>query len=288
LGGAYALRLWRQGGPFDVLVTGRCGQIYAALRGLLPWRGKPHVLLGVEWLHRHRQWWRRLISICDHRLIARGAWKIQVFCESEAEDYSTYYGIDPGKFTWIPFCSDVSDSCYPTSDGGYLFTGGTQDRDYDTLFRAVEGLPVELQVAAREDRVCAAHRPANVRLLGRLSKDNFWSALARARVVVLTLDPDVMRRPGVITYVTAMRLGKCVVVNDPRGARSYVADGKTGLIVPARDPAAVRAALERVLEDSTLRQRLGENAREYAAERFSADRYAADLAALLDGCGRHG
>jgi glycosyltransferase involved in cell wall biosynthesis len=85
-----------------------------------------------------------------------------------------------------------------------------------------------------------------------------------------------------------MRLGKCVVVNDPRGARSYVADGKTGLIVPARDPAALRAALERVLEDSTLRQRLGENAREYAAERFSADRYAADLAALLDGCGRHG
>jgi glycosyltransferase involved in cell wall biosynthesis len=280
-GGAYALRLWRRGGPFDVLVTGRCGQMYAALRGLLPGRRKPHVLLGVEWLHRHRRWWRRLVSVLDHRLIARGAWKIQVFCASEAEDYAKYYGIDPDKFIWIPYCTDADDRRYPASEGDYLFTGGTQDRDYDTLFRAVEGLPVGLRVAAREDRVPSRALPANVRLMGRLSKDDFWTALAGARVVVLSVDPDVMRRPGVITYVTAMRLGKCVVVNDPRGAGSYVADGKTGLVVPARDPAALRAALLRVLEDGGLRARLGANARAYAAEHFSAERYAADLTALL-------
>jgi glycosyltransferase involved in cell wall biosynthesis len=278
---SYALRLWREGGKFDVLVTGRCGQVYAALRGLLPWRAKPHVLLGAEWLHRHRKWWRRLVSVCDHRLIARGSWKIQVFCESEAADYAEYYGIDPDKFVWIPYCTDADAGRYPVTEGDYLFTGGTQDRDYDTLFRAVEGLPAELRVAAREDRVPAHARPANVRLLGRLPGDDFWSALAGARVVVLSLDAGVMRRPGVITYVTAMRLGKCVVVNDPRGAPSYVADGKTGLVVPARDPAALRQAVVRVLEDDGLRTRLGASARDFAAEQFSAGRYAADLTALL-------
>jgi glycosyltransferase involved in cell wall biosynthesis len=281
LGGAYAWRLWRQGGPFDVLVTGRCGQVYAALRGLLPGSCKPHVLLGVEWLHRHRRWWRRLISVWDHRLIARGAWKIQVFCESEAADYANYYGIDRNKFVWIPYCTDVDDRRYPADEGDYVFSGGTQDRDYDTLFRAVDGLPAEVRVAVRADRVTAGRLPANVRLLGRLSKDDFWTALAGARVVVLSLDPDVMRRPGVITYVTAMRLGKCVVVNDPRGARSYVADGKTGLMVPARDPAALRAALRRVLDDGGLRRRLGASARDFAAEHFAPGRYAADLATLL-------
>jgi glycosyltransferase involved in cell wall biosynthesis len=283
LGGAYAWRLWRQGSSYDVLITGRCGQMYAALRGLWPWRGKPHVLLGVEWLHRHRRRWRRLVSVLDHRLIARGAWKIQVFCESEAADYAAYYGIDPHKFLWIPYCTEVDDFRYPVTDGDYLFTGGTQDRDYDTLFRAVEGLPVELRVAAREDRVNAKNVPANVRLLGRLPKDDFWSEMAGARVVVLSLDAEVMRRPGVITYVTAMRLGKCVVVNDPRGAGSYVADGKTGLVVPARDPSALRAALRRVLSDDGLRRGLGANARAFAAEHFSPARYAADLSALLSG-----
>jgi glycosyltransferase involved in cell wall biosynthesis len=281
LGAAYAARLWRQGRSFDVLVTGRCGQVYAALRGLLPWRGRPHVLLGVEWLHRHRKWWRRLVSVLDHRLIARGAWKIQVYCQSEAAEYAANYGIDPHKFVWIPYCPDADDARYPAADGDYLFTGGTQDRDYDTLFRAVDGLPCELRVAAREDRVPAAGRPANVRLLGRLPKDEFWSAAAGARAVVLSLDPDVMRRPGVVTYVTAMRLGKCVVVNDRRGAVSYVADGKTGLVVPARDPAALRYALARVLEDGALRRRLGANARAFAAEHFAPARYVADLADLL-------
>jgi glycosyltransferase involved in cell wall biosynthesis len=255
--------------------------MYAALRGLLPGRRKPHLLLGVEWLHRHRRWWRKLISVWDHRLIARGAWKIQVFCESEAADYAAYYGIDRNKFVWIPYCTDVDDRSYFVSEGDYVFTGGTQDRDCETLFRAVQGLPIELQVAAREDRVTSERVPANVRLLGRLTKDEFWAALAQARVVVLSLDPEVMRRPGVITYVTAMRLGKCVIVNDPRGGRSYIADGKTGIIVPARDPGALRTALLRVLEDDALRQRLAASARDFAGHHLGTDRYVAELAMLL-------
>ncbi len=280
LGGAYALRLWRHGGPFDVLVTGRCGQLYAALRGMFPFGRKPHVLLGVEWLHRHRRFWRKAVSVIDHRLIARGAWKIQVFCRCEALDYAAYYGIDPHKFVWIPYCTNADDRRYPTDDGNYLFTGGTQDRDYATLFRAAERLPAELRVAAREDRV-PGPVPANVRLLGRLPRDEFWSALAGAKAVVLSLDAGVMRRPGVITYVTAMRLGKCVVVNDPRGTQGYVTDGKTGLVVRSGDPAALRSAIDRVLADDDLRRRLGANARAFAAEHLCAGRYARDLAALL-------
>lgn len=281
LGAAYAWRLWRRGDAFDLLVTGRCGQMYAALRGLLPLPRKPHLLLDVEWLHRHRGWWRRLLSVWDHRLIARGTWKIQVFCEAEVEAYAAYYGIDPRKFIWLPYCTDVDERVYPTQDGDYLFTGGSQNRDYDTLVRAVDGLPIELRVAAPEQHVAACREASNVRLLGTVTKEAFWSTLAGAKVVVLALDPDVMRCPGVITYVTAMRLGKCVIVNDPRGARSYIRHGKTGLIVTSRDPEAMRAALKTVLQDDALRRSLGANARDDAAVRFSGDRYRADFAALL-------
>jgi glycosyltransferase involved in cell wall biosynthesis len=281
IGLKYARDLWRQGADCDVLVSGRSGQLYAAMRGLLPLGRRPHLLLDVEWLHRHGRRWRRWLSVLDHRLIARGAWKIQVFCEAEAATYAEYYGIDPKKFVWLPYCTDIKPGSYAVEDGDYLFTGGSQNRDYETLGHAVAGLGVEVRVAAPPAKVEAL--PDDVRRLGTTSRDVFWSEAAGARAVVLALDPDVMRCPGVITYVTAMRLGKCVVVNDPRGAPSYIRHGETGLIVAPRDPAALRDALLAVLTDDSLRRRLAENARAYAAEHFTAERYRADFAALLRG-----
>ena len=50
-----------------------------------------------------------------------------------------------------------------------------------------------------------------------------------------------------------------------------VADGETGLLVPPRDAAALREAVERLLGDRELRERLGRAARERARERFGWD-----------------
>jgi glycosyltransferase involved in cell wall biosynthesis len=276
-----AWRLWRERGAFDGAVTGRCGELYAVTQALWPFGRKPHLLLDVEWLHRHTRWWRRLLSVWDHRLIARGAWKVQVFCEAEVDAYASYYGLDRNKLVWIPYCTDLDETSLDVADGDYLFTGGSQNRDYETLGRAVRGLPVTVKVAAPPGRIDPRCRTPNMELLGTVPKGEFWSTLARARAVVLSLDPDVMRCPGVITYVTALRLGKCVVVNEPRGAGSYIVHGKTGLIVPARDPTALRGALERVLTDDALRHELAENARVHAAANFSGARYRAEVAALL-------
>jgi glycosyltransferase involved in cell wall biosynthesis len=50
-----------------------------------------------------------------------------------------------------------------------------------------------------------------------------------------------------------------------------VSDGETGLLVPPRDAAALRAAVERLLRDPELRERLGRAARARARERFGWD-----------------
>jgi glycosyltransferase involved in cell wall biosynthesis len=52
------------------------------------------------------------------------------------------------------------------------------------------------------------------------------------------------------------------------GLRDLVVDGETGLLVPPRDPAALREALERLLGDAELRRRLGAAARESVRRRL--------------------
>ncbi len=78
------------------------------------------------------------------------------------------------------------------------------------------------------------------------------------------------RREGYgLTAREAMAYGRPVVATDVGGLRDAIEDGVTGLLVPPRDPAALRAALTRLLDDPALRARLGEAARRRAEVAFS-------------------
>jgi glycosyltransferase involved in cell wall biosynthesis len=74
-----------------------------------------------------------------------------------------------------------------------------------------------------------------------------------------------------------MAFGRPVVATAVGGLREAVEHERTGLLVPPRDPVALRAALERLLGDEALRRRLGEAARARARERFSWDAAGAAL-----------
>jgi glycosyltransferase involved in cell wall biosynthesis len=78
------------------------------------------------------------------------------------------------------------------------------------------------------------------------------------------------RREGFgVACAEAMAYGRPVVASAVGGLLDLVVDGETGLHVPPRDPAALRAALERLLGDRDLRARLGAAGRERAARLLS-------------------
>jgi glycosyltransferase involved in cell wall biosynthesis len=87
----------------------------------------------------------------------------------------------------------------------------------------------------------------------------------RASVVVC---PSHREGYGVVVR-EAMAYGRPVVASAVGGLLDAVEDGVTGLLVPPRDPVAVRTAIESLLADAELRQRLGAAARAAARERFS-------------------
>jgi glycosyltransferase involved in cell wall biosynthesis len=55
------------------------------------------------------------------------------------------------------------------------------------------------------------------------------------------------------------------------GVLDVVADGETGLLVPSGDAAALASAIERVLADRDLRERLVEHGRRRVREAFSVE-----------------
>ena len=74
------------------------------------------------------------------------------------------------------------------------------------------------------------------------------------------------------SILEAMSAGLPVVTTDAGGSAEAVADGTTGLVVPARDSAALAAAISGLLDDRRRAGALGEAGRMRVAERFTLDR----------------
>jgi glycosyltransferase involved in cell wall biosynthesis len=67
----------------------------------------------------------------------------------------------------------------------------------------------------------------------------------------------------------AMSCGIPVVATDVGGTKEALRDGIDGLVVPAREPSALAAALRKLLQDPGIRQQMGMNARHRIESEFS-------------------
>ena len=72
-----------------------------------------------------------------------------------------------------------------------------------------------------------------------------------------------------VACAEAMAAGRPVVASAVGGLLDLVVDDETGLLVPPRNVAALRTALERLLGDADLRRRMGEAGRERIREHFT-------------------
>ena len=116
------------------------------------------------------------------------------------------------------------------------------------------------------DRVAVEGLPSSVRgrisMFGRVGHDEVPSLLAGADVAVAAATGQ---ESFGIALVEAMAAGVPVVATDIEGYREVVTDGVDGLLVAPGDPAALAAAIARVLDDEGLARRLGAAGRDTAA-----------------------
>jgi len=92
-------------------------------------------------------------------------------------------------------------------------------------------------------------------------------ALARIQLLVL---PSAAEGFGLV-LIEAMAAGIPVVATNVAGIRDVVKDGETGLLVPPGDPQQLAQAINRLIGDAMLRNRLIESAQADVRERFVWD-----------------
>ena len=95
--------------------------------------------------------------------------------------------------------------------------------------------------------------------------------------------PQVLRAADVVVHcsvkpepfgrviIEGMAAGRPVVASALGGTVEIIADGVDGLLTPAGDPAALAAALRRLLADPEERERLGQTGRSTVARRYQVD-----------------
>jgi len=105
--------------------------------------------------------------------------------------------------------------------------------------------------------------------------------VAACDIVVQPTGPELREGFG-LAALEAMAAAKPVVVTAVGSLPEVVADGETGLVVAAGDPAALASALERLIDDPALRERLGSAGRERARKHFSVERMAEGTLAVYE------
>jgi colanic acid/amylovoran biosynthesis glycosyltransferase len=148
-----------------------------------------------------------------------------------------------------------------------LFAGRlSPEKGVETLAAAFDDLPdVRLVVAGEGPMRSRLERVPGAELLGVLSSDELAAQYDRADVLVV---PSLREGFGVVA-LEAMAHGVPVVASRVGGLQRLVTDDVTGVLIEPGSVVDLRAAVERLVADPDLRERLGAAGRKEAAEKYS-------------------
>jgi glycosyltransferase involved in cell wall biosynthesis len=280
---AVAFRLFchRRAGRGFVTGGGLDGVTFAILQTLFARHVCPHVMVDCNWslpTSRLGRWLRKW----QLRLAARSVQEFVVWASHEVEDYARAFALPRAKFRYVPFHTTLDYYDFDIRDDGYLFAGGNYDRDYATLVEAVRPLEVPVWIATtRPETMHGIALPPHVRVQGT-SAAGFREAMAAARLVVVPMQPGLLHSGGQQSCLNAMYMGKPTIAVGRRWAVDLIDDGVHGLIVDYGDAAALRRAIQWVLDHPEEARQMALRGQEHARQ-FSTLRCMETIYRLVQG-----
>lgn len=240
--------------------------------------------------------------------ITRRADRIIAECPQDRQDLIDLYGANPRRIEIVPCGYDPAEMAPRPADAARAALGWDDTaftllqlgrmvprKGVDNVIRALGRLRHRHGVNARlcvvggnTDDADEAATPEIGRLRGIAQEEGvsdwvqFTGRRHREQLATYYSASDVFvttpwYEPFGITPVEAMACGRPVVGSDTGGIRSTVVHGKTGFLVPARDPDRLAGRLAELAGDSALRARMGEAGRLRARRLYTWKRVGQDI-----------
>ena len=270
--------------PQDLIVTAfPQGGFTVGLVNLLSFARTPHAIWYFNCGHEYRgprKWLSRLAYRCVNRFIVYTRHECQVYARTFALPRSRF------QFTYLTGPELKAEDFRGAREHfglapRYIAALGSSGRDYDTLFRAVAGLPVQLVVVAHSHGLPAGPVPPNVKLLTSIPQQDYLRIIAEAELVAIPVN-NRQTASGQMTLIQAMSLGVPVVATRCIGTEDYIRHGENGWFVQMGDVEEWRRTLLSVLEAPQARRKLASEALRFAQERFTDRAGAQVLEALAE------
>ncbi len=224
-----------------------------------------------------------LIRFCDRTISVSKAGKAYLEKEWGARNVKVIYnGIDTGFFSRDRVAADNN---IPTTGQFNICTIGrlVTVKNFLCLFKAINRLKEKIPTiklyhigaslirTEESSQQLAEYLTANkledyIKFLGK--RNDVANVLAACHVFALTSLSEAIS----LALLESQSMGLPAVVTEVGGNPEIVEHGVNGLLVPSNDDKAVADAIWKLYQDKSLRQRMGENARQIALEKFDLNR----------------
>ena len=180
----------------------------------------------------------------------------------------------------LPFAIDVEHMAAVGADTvGEALTIGVEIHDDDAALLPLVATVAKLRSGGAAVKLAigvggGAKREVLINTLAEHQTDGWCEVLSTRGHDALITRCEVLVQPGgdergIAPVIAAMAAGRAVVAAANTGMDEVLRDDSTGLLVGIDDQPALAAALTRVVQDATLRRRLGEAAQTQARARYA-------------------
>ena len=267
--------LWWRGRYQDrvaVIASSESFKMFVLLERLKP-RRKPYLVLLQFIPPPARPWSRR--GLFNRLILApvlrASVERAQVLSSWEGTRNAQMFGVSADRFAFIPWPLTLATDLLPDYEGRdrRVLTTGRALCDWPTVFAAAEGQDWDLEI------VCSAEqRPlidqlkteSHATIREDLALDECRALSGQVAVYLLAI-PESEVSSGQIRVMDAIRGGTPLVAANVKGLTDYLRPGETALTFDPGDAAAARRAVNAVLADRELAERIRRRAFAWGKER---------------------